>query len=380
MPISLSAMVDDSSIQRITRLTPLAEVLALIDARVSAVKPKRWAVRGADGYTLAEDVVAATCPAQPIALRDGYAVDANAVADAGAYAPVPLALPPQRIEVGQPLPDGADAILPLDAVVIRSDRIEAIAAVAVGEGVLPVGGDATGHAPLRRAGERLRSIDTAAICAAGVQSVSIRDPHIVVVCGSEPGSHQAFRSAVGLLVGAVFDAGATHSSGGEIALEPAVANQKNAAIIAVGGTGSGRNDTAVRNLARLGRVEIHGIAISPGETAAFGFVDTRPVLLVPGRLDAALAVWLLIGRHLVAKLTGGRVEDWPAMMPLKRKVTSTIGLTELVPVSCAGGVAEPLASGYLSFAALARSDGWIVVPADSEGYAAGTSVAVKPWP
>ena len=68
------------------------------------------------------------------------------------------------------------------------------------------------------------------------------------------------------------------------------------------------------------------------------------------------------------------------MVPLKRKVTSTIGLTELMPVRCAGGMAEPLGSGYLSLTALTRSDGWIVVPADSEGFAAGTPVAVKPWP
>ncbi len=55
-------------------------------------------------------------------------------------------------------------------------------------------------------------------------------------------------------------------------------------------------------------------------------------------------------------------------------------MTELIPVSCADGMAEPLGSGYLSFTALARSDGWIVVPADSEGFAAGTQVAVTPWP
>jgi molybdopterin molybdotransferase len=372
-------MVDDSSIQRITRLTPLAEVLALIDARVSAVKPQQWAVEVGHGYTLAEDVIAATCPLRPLALRDGYAVDSNTVADASAYAPIPLALPPHRIEVGRPLPDGADAILPLDAVVCRGERIEAVAAVAAGEGVLPVGGDATAHAALRRAGERLRTVDTAAIRAAGIRGASIRKPEIGVVLGGEPGT-QAFRSALTLLIRTTYDAGADVSNGGNIELEPAIANQKNAAIIAIGGTGSGRRDIAVQNLTRLGRVEVHGIAISPGETAAFGFVDTRPVLLVPGRLDSALAVWLLIGRHLVAKLAGSRVEEWPTMLPLKRKVTSTIGLTELIPVRCDDGMAEPLASGYLSFAALARSDGWIVVPADSEGYAAGTSVAVKPWP
>jgi len=136
----------------------------------------------------------------------------------------------------------------------------------------------------------------------------------------------------------------------------------------------------VHTLARLGQVEAHAIAVSPGETAAFGFAGAKPVLLVPGRLDAALAIWLLIGRRLVAKLAGGSIVDWPVTLPLKRKVTSTIGLTELVPVCCAGGVAEPLASGYLSLESLARSDGWIVVPAESEGFAAGTPVAVRSWP
>ena len=81
------------------------------------------------------------------------------------------------------------------------------------------------------------------------------------------------------------------------------------AVIAVSGTGSGRRDAAVQTLARLGRVEAHGIAVSPGETAAFGFVGTRAVLLVPGRLDMALALWLLIGRHLIAKLAGGGITE-----------------------------------------------------------------------
>jgi molybdopterin biosynthesis enzyme len=153
----------------------------------------------------------------------------------------------------------------------------------------------------------------------------------------------------------------------------------------VGGTGSGRGEASVRTLAKFGRVEAHGIAVSPGETAALGFVGARPVLLMPGRLDSALAIWLLIGRHIMARLGGGAVEDTPRMLPLKRKVTSTIGLTELVPVryeenSVAGTVADPLASGYLSFEALTGSDGWIVVPADSEGFAAGTPVAVRLWP
>ena len=111
-----------------------------------------------------------------------------------------------------------------------------------------------------------------------------------------------------------------------------------------------------------------------------GLSANRPVLLVPGRLDAALAVWLLIGRHLVAKLAGGKVEDMPTILSLRRKVTSTIGMTEVIPVRCSGGMAEPLGSEYLSLTALTRSDGWILVPAESEGFAAGSEVAVNQWP
>ena len=160
-------------------------------------------------------------------------------------------------------------------------------------------------------------------------------------------------------------------------------------IVAIGGTGSGRGDDAVHTLGRYvsvrtpteyGRIECHGIAVSPGETAAFGFIGTRPVLLVPGRLDAALAVWLMIGRQIVAKLAGGKIADKPVLLPLKRKATSAIGLTDVMPVRCADGMAETLGSGYLSFTALTHSDGWMVVPAESEGFAAGTPVAVNPWP
>ncbi len=67
-------------------------------------------------------------------------------------------------------------------------------------------------------------------------------------------------------------------------------------------------------------------------------------------------------------------------MPLARKVTSTVGLAEVVPVRRDDGKAEPLASKYLPLSSLTRSDGWILVPAESEGYSAGAQVQVRPWP
>jgi molybdopterin biosynthesis enzyme len=371
-------MTVDSSNQRIARLTPLDSVLALIESRIKPVPPKTICVATARRLTLAEDVAASPQPAQAIALRDGFAVDAGAIGDAGPYAPVPLTLTARRIDAGDPMPDGTDAVLPLDAVMLRGKSAEATTTVAPGEGVLLAGGDALPQKPLRRAGQRMRVVDLGAIQAARIESAAVREPSIGVALGGVGGT-AVINAALSTLGHLIFDAGGKIPNN-PIALAAALADEKNDAIMAVGGTGSGRRDGAVQELARLGQVEAHGIAVCPGETAAFGFVGRRPVLLLPGRIDAALAIWLLLGRHIVAKLAGGKVEDMPAMLRLRRKVTSSIGLTELIPVRCENGMAEPLGSGYLSLTALSGSDGWIVIPPDSEGFAAGRDAAVNPWP
>ncbi|MFZ0421922.1 MAG: molybdopterin-binding protein [Xanthobacteraceae bacterium] len=376
--MTLDSNSEPSSNQRITRLTPLGSILALIDAKVGAVAPRRCAPAAAPGATLAEDAIAPMLPRQPLALRDGFAVEAAATADASSYAPIPFAGVPLRVDVGEVLPPGTAAVAPFDAVTMRGGRAEAIAAVAAGEGVLPAGADAMPDAPLRRAGDRLRRLDTIIMSAAGIAAVTVRQPRLHVVCGSERKT-PLVDAARTMLERLVVAAGGIVPDNGT-SLDAALADEKAEAIIAIGGTGSGRHDTSVETLAKRGRVEAHGIALSPGETAAFGWAGTRPVLLIPGRLDAVLAVWLLIGRPLLAKLAASKIEDLPSLLPLKRKAASAIGLTELIPVRCLGSMAEPLASGYLSLSALTHSDGFIVVPADSEGYAPGTEVAVTPWP
>ena len=366
-----------TSIQRIARLTPLDAVLSFIQSRVVPVALRRARIADALGAVLAEDVQAPQCPPHPIALRDGFAVAAAEIADAGPYAPMPLGLTACRIDVGGALPRGTDAVAPLEAITLRGTRAEAVASVAPGDGALPAGGDAAPASALRRARERLRAVDLAAIAAAGIAEVPIRSPRLALARASAAKTI-VLDAAQMTLCRYAAQAGCVVRETGS--LDQALTDDQCDAVVAIGGTGSGRRDGAVQELARLGQVEAHGIAIGPGETTAFGFVGQRPVLLIPGRLDSALAAWLLIGRHIVAKLAGGKVEDMPTILPLRRKVTSAIGMTELIPVNCSGGMVEPLGSGYLSLTALARSDGFIVVPAESEGFAAGAEVAVNRWP
>jgi molybdopterin biosynthesis enzyme len=104
------------------------------------------------------------------------------------------------------------------------------------------------------------------------------------------------------------------------------------------------------------------------------------VLIVPGRLDGALASWLVLGVRLLDRLAGTVELEGITTVILSRKVTSTVGLAELVPVRHDNTNAEPLATRNLPLSALARANGWLLVPPDSEGYPAGAKVAVNNWP
>jgi molybdopterin molybdotransferase len=367
--------------QRIARLTPLADVIALIEKQVQAVAAREAKIAAALGRTLAEDIAGiASVPEQPVALRDGFAVRADLTVDASAYAPVPLPGMPQRLEAGEALPAGFDAVAPLDAVVLRDARAEIVVPVVPGEGVIPAAAHANVGGPLRRAGEQLRAIDLALLAAVGIDRASIREPRIRLVHASRSAG-PLVEASLALIENAAVAQGAAvaHDDKHAHKLADALQHERDDAVIAIGGTGIGRNDQSVETLKRVGRVVAHGIAISPGETTAFGFVDKRPVLLLPGRPDAAFAAWLAIGRDLIARLCGCRAQDMAVPVTLSRKITSSLGITDLVPVRCDGEHAEPLATGFWPLQALTQADGWIAVPANSEGYPAGARVIVRPF-
>lgn len=368
--------------QRIMRLAPLAEVHARIDALTQPVAPRKIPVWQAVGRTLGKDVKAVvSAPPHPVALCDGWAVASDHVVDAGPYAPMPLDPAPVWVECGDRLPDGTDAVLAPDAVTQSHGLAEALAPAFPGENVLPAGMDAQPFASLRKAGERLRQTDVAALRAAGIDRVWTRAPRIGVVR-----THRKTDEAkdfVGTLVAEALqrDGGSVSSaSPGGLDVKRLLIHGECDAIVAIGGTGMGHADASVTTLARLGRVDIHGMAIRPGGTAALGTIDARPVLLLPGRLDAALSAWLLVGRHLQARLTGVAPVEQTVQVTLGRKIVSTIGLAEVVPVGyCEGGV-EPLASGYFPARSLTHAAGWIYVPPESEGFPQGATVELRPFP
>jgi len=374
-------MAASETIQTIARLTPLADVLAMVDLEVKPVTPRTVELSAAAGRTLAVDAQSRMRPNVALAMLDGWALAADATLGAGSYAPVLLAETPQRIEVGQPMPPGTDSVAPFDSVKMSKDRAEVLTTINPGEGVLPAGGDCDQAIPMRRAGERLSLTDLAAFAAAGISRITVREPRVRIL----PLRGSTIINSAARLVAADIErrGGSARLDDASRDLGAVLGAESADFIVVIGGTGNGRNDNSVQILDREARLAAHGMALTPGETAALGFAGSCPVLMLPGRLDAALAVWLLVGRRIVERLAAitHNIDSEPLeTLELARKVSSTVGLAEVVPVRRSAGKAEPLAAKYLPLSALVRSDGWILVPADSEGYSEGTTVAVRPWP
>jgi molybdopterin molybdotransferase len=371
---------DNEAPQRIAKLTPLGDVLVRLDALVGPVAARTADVSAARGRILAEDVILpGPMPAAAVALRDGWAVRSELTIDAGAYAPAPLPSA-VRIDVGQPLPSGADAVAPFDAVTGRNGQAQALAPIGPGEGVLATGADVASGATLLPAGRRLGRAQLALLGAAGVTTVRIRAPRVRLLC-TRPGGDAIIDAAAQCIADAIeAEGGIADVHEPDASLEPGLTDTSVDAVVVIGGTGSGRKDTTVRTLAAVGEVVAHGIALLPGETTAFGMIGSRPVLALQGRLDAALAAWHILGWVMLARLAGSDEPPLLRTRKLTHKVSSTLGFSELVPVRSENPVVTPIASGYVPLSALGQANGWIFIKPDSEGYPAGSEVVVRPWP
>jgi molybdopterin biosynthesis enzyme len=357
---------------------PLDQALTALSAAIRHVAPRPIRPDAGVGRVLAVPIRAAgPLPPKAVALRDGWAVAAGDVVGASPYSPIVLTGPPPWIETGQPLPAGSDGVLPPDGLSAQGGVFEIVASIAPGEGVRPAGGDAGAGAVLREAGQRIRPIDAALALAAGIERVSVREPRVQILtlpCGLS-------RDATGELVERLVAAAGARierirvPSRDAAAIAAALQGRDADLLVIAGGTGFGREDHAAVALAASGSLIAHGVALRPGETAGCGLVGATPVILVPGRLDPALAASLVLVLPCLDRLMGAGPRLPTLAGPLTRKISSAVGMTEVVLLRRSGPGLEPLAVGDLTLAAMAGAEGWLAVPSDSEGFSAGATVA-----
>lgn len=354
----------------------LAGLLALLPGPLA---PVTLPLAEALGRVLAAPLTApGPVPAVPLALRDGWAVAAAETLGAGPYAPVPLALEPARVAAGDPLPPGRDAVLPPFAVAMDGPFAQVLESAAPGEGVRLPGEEIAAGTVLRAAGERLAPRDLPALAACGIGAAAVRVPRLAWI---EAGRTEAALPALFAAL-AAREGGALHAlppAGGDpAAIATALAGAAgHELVLLAGGTGEGPADHAAEALAAAGRLVLHGLGARPGMTAGFGTVEAMPVLLLPGRAEDALAAWVLLGRPALRHLAGA-APAVPIRARLTRKVASTVGLLEIVPVRLADGTAEPLTIGAIPLQALAAADALLLVPPGVEGHEAGNEVLLHP--
>jgi molybdopterin molybdotransferase len=150
-------------------------------------------------------------------------------------------------------------------------------------------------------------------------------------------------------------------------------------LLVSGGSSVGQEDHAPRIVAELGELSAHGMALRPASPTGVGFLQGRPVFLLPGNPVSCLCAYDFFAGPAIRRL-GGRSMEWPyrsCRLPLARKIVSAIGRVDYVRVQIHDSQVEPLAtSGASILSSTTRADGFVIVARDSEGFAAGESVQV----
>jgi molybdopterin molybdotransferase len=327
------------------RLTPIPEALSPVLGRITPVHPKIIAAADALGMVLASPLrSAAPVPMRAVALRSGLAIRAADTVGASAYSPVLLKGVPTEVAAGAALPEGFNAVLPLDAAIHRGNLVEIAESVAPGEGVRLVGHDLRAGVLIAHRGTLVSPTLQLVLACAGIDTVEISAPIVAIAPG--------FSASVAWL---------------------------SAQLTALGCVLTGdncRNDVHLAiNWAADDRPVL---ACNPGET---GFVVATPggraEITMPVRFDGLVAIFVLLVRPVVEALMGQ--SQPPVMRPLARKIASTIGLTEVVVLKGVDDRYMPLCVGEITLSALAAADAIASVPPDSEGLPKGAMVAATPF-
>jgi molybdopterin molybdotransferase len=370
------------------------------------------------GLVLAEDVVARVdLPGFDNSAMDGYAVRAADLAGASPTAPVTLpvdgdiaagdttrhVLAPgrtMRIMTGAPMPEGADAIVPVE----ESDGGTEAAALSLAPEV---------GRHLRRRGEDVRSGDLvltagtlvgpgqlALAAAANVARVNVRRrPRVAVVSTGDElvpvGSDLAFGRIVDsngpMLAALVRAAGAEvadlrHVADDAGAISAALARAASVAdlVLTTGGVSMGAYDT-VKELLTGSGVEFTKVAMRPGMPQGSGRLGPSgtPVVTLPGNPVSSLVSFHVFVLPVLRRLAGLAVEADPVWgthpATALEDWVSIEGRAEWTRVvESTDGIRRSGGQGSHMLGALASGTGLALVPAEAAGVRAGDVLRVLP--
>ncbi|MFN8167602.1 MAG: gephyrin-like molybdotransferase Glp [Candidatus Nanopelagicales bacterium] len=394
------------------------EHLQSVLAGVVPLSPLDVTLVDARGCVLAEDVTA-PWPLPPFdnASMDGYAVKAADLLAASDGKPVTLRVIDDvpagyrasvelregaaiRIMTGAPLPEGAEAIVPLEWTDGGMPEVKITRSVNRGAHVRRRGDDVSLGEVVATAGTVLGPREIALLAAVGRGRVSVHpQPRVVIIStGSElvepgqPLTPGLITDSNGVTIAAaVQEAGAIAYRVGPLVddaptLLAALEDQLVRAdlIVTTGGVSAGAYDTVKAVLERLGTVEFTKVAMQPGMPQGHGALgpDLTPIFTLPGNPVSAYVSFEVFVRPVIRRMLGHERIYRPVVRAvLAEPLASPVGKRQFarghLQVEDGRYVVRPAGGqGSHMLGALAKANALVVVPEDVTEVKPGTAVAV----
>jgi molybdopterin molybdotransferase len=389
-------------------------------AAIRPVDPVWVPLVHADGSVLAEQVTSTTpLPSFDNSAMDGYAVRAADLGRATAEAPVALPVRGEiaagdtgdyrvepgsclQIMTGARLPEGADAVVPVEWTDGGAAEALVRQAPEPGNAVRHRGDDVAEGAVLLPQGTLVGPVQVALLAASGHGEVLARTPPRVAIISTgnelvEPGTPlipgQIWESNSFMLAAAARRAGATVRRH-RLRDDPAVVlstleglvSDADLLITSGGVSMGGEHDVVKAALSKLGTITFRKVAMQPGMPQGFGVLgpDATPIFTLPGNPVSAYVSFILFVQPALDALKNHSPQRQPlAQAALTMGVRSPGGRRSYLRglLDPAQATVVPL-TGQSShqLGALAQANALIIVPEDVTRMEAGEGVDVMCLP
>lgn len=390
-------------------LVPLETAVELIDKGIHPVeRTETLPIDDTLGRVLAADVVAIhSTPPFNRATMDGYAVVAADTTNASQETPIALkiieevfagSVPTKKLSNGEAIqiatgarmPEGADTVVMVEDT-RRNGNLVDIFKYAAGNNITLKGSDIKEGEIILKAGTVLDPAKIGVLASQGLPEIEVYVKPTVAIM---PTGEEIIPVGHRLKEGRIYDinshtlASVIRQNGGiplvmpitsddmrnlKASLEKALACDM---VVTSGGSSVGEKDFLSEMLAAMGEVKFHGVKLKPGKPTAFAVIKGKAVLGMPGYPTSCLInAYLLLAPALrkMARLPAGNKAEVAAK--LGESVRGAPGRVMFLPVRLEGNKVYSVFKDSGAITSVARADGYIVVPQDTE-WPEGASVSV----